>query len=131
MNGFNDKNLTQNSPILTKKLAPLDVKLFDVIYIADDFDDELGDEFWFGKECLIREKAMTIEQAVYQITQTASYDERLWAVEKIIQSLKDTVPKSQQPSIAKKRYGRYRGQIQILDGFDDDLSDEFWLGKDA
>lgn len=102
---------------------------------------------------------MTIEQAVYQITQTASYDERLWAVEKIIQSLKDTAPKSQQLNIAKKRYenfantttqnndeptlllsreeiakkrlGFFQGQITMSDDFDEYLGDEFWLGKDA
>lgn len=57
MNEFDTKNLTQNSPTLTKKLAPLDVKLFDVIYITDDFDEYLGDDFWFGKECLIMGKS--------------------------------------------------------------------------
>lgn len=33
-----------------KKLAPLDVKLFDKVTISDDFDEYLGDEFWLGKD---------------------------------------------------------------------------------
>lgn len=37
---------------------------------------------------------MTIEQAVYEITHTASYNERLWAIEEIIQSLKNVAPKA-------------------------------------
>lgn len=40
-------------------------------------------------------------------------------------SEKIEVKNSEEPSIAQKRYGRYRGQIQILEGFDDDLGDEF------
>lgn len=33
-----------------KKLAPLDVKYFDVVHISDDFDEDLGDDFWLGDD---------------------------------------------------------------------------------
>lgn len=39
------KQIEQQEP-----LAPLDVQLFDYVYMSDDFNDELGDEFWFGKD---------------------------------------------------------------------------------
>lgn len=44
--------LIMDIPLLKteKKLAPLDVKLFDKVTISDDFDDDLGDEFWLGKD---------------------------------------------------------------------------------
>lgn len=40
----------QSLPKIQKKLAPLDVKLFDKVTMSDDFDDYLGDEFWLGKD---------------------------------------------------------------------------------
>lgn len=43
---------------------------------------------------------MNIQQAVTQITQNASYSERLWAIEEIIQSLKSE--KSTQPTTKQK-----------------------------
>lgn len=33
-----------------KKKSPLDYKYFDVVYMSDDFNDDLGDEFWLGKD---------------------------------------------------------------------------------
>lgn len=36
-----------------QKLAPLDIPLFTVHYIADDFDDYLGDEFWFPNDDIL------------------------------------------------------------------------------
>lgn len=33
--------------------------------------------------------------------------------------------------ITKKRLGFFQGQMTMSDDFDDDLSDEFWLGKDT
>ena len=44
--------LIMDMPILKteKKLAPLDVKLFDKVVISDDFDDYLGDDFWLGED---------------------------------------------------------------------------------
>lgn len=46
---FDKTNDMEKSPHPNKKLSPLDYKLFDVIYISDDFNDDLGDEFWFGE----------------------------------------------------------------------------------
>lgn len=43
---------------------------------------------------------MDIQQAVTQITQNASYSERLWAIEEIIQSLKSET--STQPTTKQK-----------------------------
>lgn len=40
----------QTVPESPKKLAPLDVKLFDKVTISDDFNDYLGDDFWLGKD---------------------------------------------------------------------------------
>ena len=35
------------------------------------------------------------------------------------------------PPQAKKRvFGQYRGKIKISDSFDDELGDNFWLGKE-
>lgn len=36
--------------ISKKNLSPLYIKLFDVAHISDDFNDDLGDEFWLGKD---------------------------------------------------------------------------------
>lgn len=33
-----------------EKKSPLDYKYFDVIYMSNDFNDDLGDEFWLGKD---------------------------------------------------------------------------------
>lgn len=84
-----------------------------------------------------------IEQAVYQIIQNASHDERLWAIETIAQSLKqanakEITPKSNtqelplsREEIAKKRLGFFKGAMTMSDDFGDDLGDEFWLGTNA
>ncbi|UZA31166.1 hypothetical protein LP097_06170 [Moraxella bovis] len=47
---------------------------------------------------------MTIEQAVYEITHTASYNERLWAIEEIIQSLKMSPQKQIQMTKKMNRF---------------------------
>lgn len=36
-----------------KKLAPLDIPLFTFNYIADDFDNYLGDDFWFPEDDIL------------------------------------------------------------------------------
>ncbi|MBE9578569.1 MULTISPECIES: hypothetical protein [Moraxella] len=40
----------QNIMQSKKKLAPLDIQIFDEVYMSDDFNDDLGDEFWLGKD---------------------------------------------------------------------------------
>lgn len=45
---------------------------------------------------------MDIQQAVTQITQNASYSERLWAIEEIIHSLKSET--SNQPTTTKQKF---------------------------
>ena len=33
------------------------------------------------------------------------------------------------PQTEKRVFGQFRGKIKISDSFDDELSDDFWLGK--
>ncbi|WAJ72649.1 hypothetical protein [Moraxella bovis] len=81
----------------------------------------------------IKEIQMAIEQAVYEITHTASYNERLWAIEEIIQSLKNVAPKANtndkkdEQILTHKRFNRFPKAMTMSD----DLGDEFWLGKDV
>lgn len=50
MNDYDNESNIENTPVLSKKLSPLDYQLFEVIYISDDFNEDLGDEFWLGEE---------------------------------------------------------------------------------
>ncbi len=34
------------------------------------------------------------------------------------------------PKTKKRVFGQYRGKIKISDSFDDELGDDFWLGKE-
>ena len=34
------------------------------------------------------------------------------------------------PQTKKRVFGQYRGKIKISDSFDDELGDNFWLGKE-
>ena len=34
------------------------------------------------------------------------------------------------PQAKKRVFGQYRGKITISDSFDDELGDDFWLGKE-
>lgn len=49
MNNYDNESNIENTPVLSKKLSPLDYQLFEVVYISDDFNEDLGDEFWFGE----------------------------------------------------------------------------------
>lgn len=72
---------------------------------------------------------MSIEQAVYEIIQKASYQERLWAIEEIIQSLKIAPTPDNKPAITHKRLNRFPNAMTMSDDFDEYLGDDFWLGK--
>lgn len=38
----------QTSPVTKEKLSPLGRKILGDVWMSDDFDDYLGDDFWFG-----------------------------------------------------------------------------------
>lgn len=72
-------------------------------------------------------------QAILPILENLSINERLSVIGFLATKTQpDTVlSETKEPSIAQKRYGKYRGQIQILESFDDEFDDEFWFGKDT
>ncbi|NOQ63882.1 MAG: hypothetical protein GQ582_05165 [Methyloprofundus sp.] len=46
---------------------------------------------------------------------------------KVIVMYENTAPPFQ---VKKRVFGQYRGKIKISDSFDDELGDDFWLGKE-
>lgn len=72
-------------------------------------------------------------QSILPVLKNLNINERLSVISFLAGELQadTTLSQIQEPSIAQKRYGKYRGQIKILDGFDDEFGDEFWFGKDA
>lgn len=72
-------------------------------------------------------------QAILPILENLSINERLSVIGFLANPQKDNVAlsKKDEPSIAQKRFNRFPNAIKMSDDFDDDLGDEFWLGKDV